>query len=146
MITGRCLCGAVRFEGQEPALFSCHCHCEWCRRAHGAAFVTWLGLRDDGFRVTAGDDALRWFSSSEKSRRGFCSTCGTTLFFATTLAPGEMHVALACVDDAASHPPRAHVFWDAHVPWNGVADDLPKLDRDDKRLDKYQSLPRTPPR
>jgi hypothetical protein len=136
-ISGHCLCGAVRFEADGPPLFSAHCHCEWCRRAHGAAFVTWLGLREASFTIIAGESSLRWYASSEQSRRAFCTTCGTTLLFASSLAPGEMHVALACVDQPEKHPPTVHVFWDAHVSWSGVADELPKIGRDHAGLQKY---------
>lgn len=125
-------------------LFSAHCHCHWCRRAHGAAFVTWLGVRDATFAITSGADVLRWFQSSEKSARGFCGTCGTTMFFKSTLAPGEMHVALACIDDAEQFPPKAHVFWEAHAAWNDGFESLPKLGRDAASLKKYQALPERP--
>ena len=147
-ITGGCLCGAVRFSVEPPTLFCCHCHCAWCRRAHGAAFVTWFGARDDAFSVTG--DALRWYRSSEKSQRGFCSTCGTTMFFRSTLAPNETHVALACADEPierGSTPlpaPSLHIFYEAHAPWLALTDDLPKVDRDHAALKKYQSIDRSP--
>ena len=43
--------------------------------------------------------------SSQQSRRGFCPTCGTTLFFASTLCPGEMHIARH--GDSGPDRPRA---------------------------------------
>ncbi len=142
---GGCLCGAVRFSSEGPFLFCAHCHCAWCQRAHGAAFVTWLGVSETTFRLVQGEDRLTWYSSSEQSDRGFCSKCGTTLFFRSVLAPGEVHIALACVDDAARvKPPAAHVFFDAHVPWFTFADDLPKLDRTAKGLAKYNVVAKTP--
>jgi hypothetical protein len=143
-IGGGCLCGAVRFSAEPPVLFSAHCHCEWCRRAHGAAYVTWLGASDSTFRITDGEGVLRWYRSSDKSERGFCSACGTTLFFRSTLAPGEMHIALACVDEAERFPPKAHVFWDAHATWNDGAESLPKLDRNAPALQKYQAIAQRP--
>ena len=143
-IAGGCLCGAVRFEAKPPTLFCCHCHCAWCRRAHGAAFVTWFGVPEAAFAITKGDGELRWFRSSEISERGFCSTCGTTLFFRSKVAPGEVHVALACADDPIDRAPGLHVFHEARVPWFDVHDDLPKFDRDSKGLAKYQAAPRTP--
>ena len=54
VVTGSCLCGAVSFEFELPTLFAGHCHCTMCQRAHGAGFVTWVGVREDGFRITAG--------------------------------------------------------------------------------------------
>ena len=144
MTSGGCLCGAVRFETEAKSLFCVHDHCEWCRRAHGAAFVTWVGFPTDAFRVTRGEAELRWFGSSEKSERGFCSRCGTTLFFRSQLAPGETHVALACVDDQSELEPTAHVFWEARVAWFPFTDDLPKTDREAASLAKYRVLPRKP--
>jgi hypothetical protein len=52
--TGRCLCGKVRYEldGELPPLVNCHC--QFCRRAHGAAFVTIAWVPSSSFRFTAG--------------------------------------------------------------------------------------------
>jgi hypothetical protein len=141
-IIGGCLCGAVRFSVEPPTLFCCHCHCAWCRRAHGAAFVTWFGARDAAFTVTG--DALRWHRASEKSERGFCATCGTKMFFRSTLAPGETHVALACADGEIDRAPSLHVFYEARAEWLAMKDDLPTFDRDHAALRKYQAIDRMP--
>jgi len=143
-IVGGCLCGAVRFAVTPPTLFCCHCHCAWCRRAHGAAFVTWFGVRQEAFELSCGEEALRWYASSEKSERGFCSQCGTTLLFRSTLAPGEVHIARACADGPIDRPPGLHVFYDARVEWMSFADDLPKYDREHAGLAKYQVIARRP--
>jgi len=143
-ILGGCLCGAVRFSAEPPLLFCAHCHCHWCRRAHGAAFVTWLGVRAPGFAVTAGADTLRVYASSAQSERMFCARCGTTMLFRSTVAPGEMHIALACVDGPAPSEPTAHVFYDAHVPWVVLGDELPKLERNHAGLSKYTVIAREP--
>ena len=89
---GRCLCGAVGFAIAPPTLFFAHCHCRDRREAHGAAFVSWVGSAEERFRFLPGSAEPRWYASSQQSRRGFCPTCGTTLFFASTLCPGEIHV------------------------------------------------------
>jgi hypothetical protein len=86
---GRCQCGAIRFRITPPTLFCAHCHCRYCRQAHGAAFVTWVGVNEGQLDLEQGDEQLTWFASSRQSRRGFCSRCGGTLFFKSTLAPGE---------------------------------------------------------
>jgi hypothetical protein len=143
-IVGGCLCGAVRFRATPPVKFCVHCHCNWCRRAHGAAFVTWFGVQDAAFSITSGGDALKWFASSELSDRGFCGTCGSTMFFRSKLAAGEMHVALACAKGSSLPAPTAHIFWEAKAPWITMGDDLPKIDRDHKSIAQYQAIPRTP--
>ena len=68
-ITGSCLCGAVAFAFELPTLFAGHCHCTMCQRAHGAGFVTWIGVREDGFRLTAGSDVVIHYRSSGVSVR-----------------------------------------------------------------------------
>jgi len=141
---GGCLCGAVRFTAKPPSLFCCHCHCEWCRRAHGAAFVTWFGVKDAAFAFDAGEDVVSWFASSKESERGFCKTCGTTMFFRTKLAPGELHIARACVPGPIDKEPKVHIFHEARAPWFDPNADLPKVDRDHTALQKYQVIARTP--
>ncbi len=104
---GRCLCGAVKFSITAPTLFFAHCHCHYCREAHGAAFVSWVGAAEERFRLLPGSREPRWYQSSQQSRRGFCENCGTTLFFASTLCPGEIHVTRASIP--GTHRPRAAV-------------------------------------
>jgi hypothetical protein len=126
-VEGGCLCGAVRFRVELPVKWCAHCHCAYCRRAHGAAFVTWVGARASGFRLTTGEAALRWYASSPGARRGFCGACGSTLFFEGDRWPDEVHVVLANIDGEVTVPPRAHVFFDQHVAWVELGDGLPRL-------------------
>jgi len=139
-IKGACLCGAVQYEVVPPTLFCVHCHCHFCRRAHAAAFVTWFGVLDDSFHIVSGGKDLRWYNSSKQSRRAFCSSCGTTLLFASDLCPGEMHIALATAITPIDREPKAHVFFDQHVPWFQIADSLPQLSTESKELVKYKDV------
>ena len=61
--SGKCHCGAVRFTAEFPTRFVAHCHCESCRRAHGAAFVTWVGFPAQQVRITEGADAVATFET-----------------------------------------------------------------------------------
>ena len=137
---GHCLCGAVRFAITPPTLFCVHCHCRFCRAAHGAPLVTWAGAREDRFAYTAGEDLVRWYQSSPQSRRGFCSVCGSTLFYVSTLSPGEIHVARALIPGDIDRAPQAHVFFDHHQSWLECTDELPKIDSSSQILEKYQAV------
>lgn len=136
-LRGRCLCGAVRYELRTPTRGSAHCHCNWCRRAHGAAFVTWLVSAADRFTLAAGEQVLSWYSATEQSRRGFCSRCGTTMFYESSAAPGETHVASATLIDPPDQEPKAHVFFDQRVPWLTINDGLPTCASSDPGLAEY---------
>lgn len=125
-VPGRCLCGAVAFECTLPSKWVAHCHCSLCRRAHGAAFVTCAGFEQSRFRCTAGEQQLRWYRSTPEAERGFCTHCGSTLFFRSSRWPGEIHVAVANLDAPLDRAPQAHVYWNSHVDWYVPADELPK--------------------
>lgn len=127
--TGHCLCGAVGFSLDWPSKWVAHCHCTQCRRAHGAAFVTWIGMAEDRVRIDDPESQLRWFASSPGAERGFCARCGGSLFFRSTRWPGELHIAYGNLDGEADRAPMAHVFWDTHVGWASVdaTDALPRI-------------------
>ena len=122
---GECYCGRVRFEAELPPRFVCHCHCENCRRAHGAAFVTWAGFRAGQVRLTAGADELRRYRTETDALRIFCGTCGSTLFFESPRWEGETHVALVYLDDVGTAP-TGHVYADRSPSWCPITDDLPR--------------------
>lgn len=125
-VRGTCLCGGVRFHARLPSKWVAHCHCRYCRRAHGAPFVTWAGFVSEQFAIEP--DALQpaWHESSPGARRAFCPKCGSPMFFESTRWPGEMHVARALIEGALDKEPTAHVFFESHVPWLDVNDALPK--------------------
>ena len=129
---GGCLCGAVRYRVGLPALWVAHCHCSMCRRAHGAGFVTWVGIADDRFEILRGEEALAQFGSSRSATRSFCRRCGSPLLFRSTRWPGETHVTLASLDDPAGLEPRAHAYWSSRVAWSDWAGgDLEAVDPPD---------------
>jgi hypothetical protein len=127
---GGCLCGAVRIAVPTTSLWMAHCHCSLCRRAHGAGFVTWIGYPAMDCRVDDARHQLRWYASSPGAERAFCATCGSSLLFRSERWPGELHVAVAALDDPPERAPQAHVFWSSHVAWSGAdpADGLPRKD------------------
>lgn len=123
---GSCLCGAITFEVDLPSKWCAHCHCTMCRRAHGAAYVTWFGVDVGQFRVTAGAGELLRYASSPGASRSFCGRCGSSLFFESVRWPGEIHVVLANLHGELDRAPQAHVFWETHVPWGIPGDELPR--------------------
>jgi hypothetical protein len=123
---GSCLCGAVRFRCELPSKWVAHCHCSYCRRAHGAPFVTWAGFTFERFGLEPGSQAPAWYESSPGARRAFCPHCGSPMFFESTRWPGEVHVARALFAEPLDREPVAHVFYESHVEWLDINDALPK--------------------
>jgi hypothetical protein len=127
VMTGSCLCEAVAFEFQLPSLFAGHCHCSMCRRAHGAAYVSWVGVREDGFRVTKGQDVLAHYQSSDHLRRSFCGRCGASMLCNDDRHDNVIDVTLANIHGDLDRPLKAHIYYDCRAGWVEINDDLKKL-------------------
>ncbi len=123
---GQCLCGAVSFGIRFPSRWIAHCHCTQCQRAHGAAFVTWVSVTVEQFQWQDPHGYLRWYKSSDYAERGFCSQCGSSLFFRSSRWPGEVHIVRANFFDPLDKEPQVHGYYDTHVSWVRLADELPK--------------------
>jgi len=79
MHQGSCLCGAVRFTVDGDLPEGSACHCSKCRK-HTGHYEAGVDLPRERVHIT-GENRLTWYHSSEKVRRGFCATCGSSLFF-----------------------------------------------------------------
>lgn len=123
---GSCLCGAITFGIRLPTKWVAHCHCTRCQRAHGAAFVTWVGVEATQAEIDDARSSLRWHVADEGAQRGFCQACGSPMFFKSPRWPGELHIARALFVDPLDREPQAHVHYDSHVEWTSLGDDLPR--------------------
>lgn len=79
MRTGSCLCGAVKYEVTGPLRGVIACHCEQCRKQTGN-YMSATSALDTDFRIIEAR-GLKWYRSSDKAQRGFCSECGSNLFW-----------------------------------------------------------------
>lgn len=123
MITGSCLCGAVRWRLDGPLGNVTHCHCSMCRKAHGAPFATYAEGRAADYRLDAGADAIVSHESSPGSRRDFCGCCGSVV---PNLAGEQVFIPLGNVDGDPGVRAEAHIFTGSRAPWWRIEDSLPQ--------------------
>jgi hypothetical protein len=97
-----------------------------CRRAHGAAFVTWISVPRERFQITAGDDVLTRYRSSAGATRSFCRTCGSTLLFESDRWANEVHVARANIPGPVDRDPQVHAFYSDKADWVEIDNRLPR--------------------
>ena len=113
----------VVFEATLPSRFCAHCHCDNGRRAHGAAFVTWVGFAKEQFRWTAAEDIVP-STTDTAATRSFCGKCGSTLTYEGPRWADEVHVVRANI--AGEIAPALHVYVDHKASWWTIDDDLPQ--------------------
>ena len=107
MKTGSCLCRAVTFELHGPLRPILGCHCTQCRKSSGHYFAA-TELDEHRLRIT-GDDGLKWYRSSDRAQRGFCSTCGSSLFWREDGA-GSISVAAGAIDGETGLHIEKHIY------------------------------------
>jgi hypothetical protein len=79
MHKGSCLCRSISFEVNGNLSDPTACHCTKCRK-HTGHYEAGTEVPKSALTIK-GEDKITWYQSSEKVRRGFCSICGSSLFF-----------------------------------------------------------------
>ena len=80
---GGCLCGAVRYGIQGEPLRITVCHCKFCQRATGSAYMVEPIFRETDLQVTKGSPAAYDHCSGGSGKLvhiHFCAACGTKLY------------------------------------------------------------------
>jgi hypothetical protein len=129
MHRGSCLCGAVRFEVTGELHPPDACHCTRCRKHSGHFFVSTDVPRA---AVTIhGADRLTWFHSSEKARRGFCATCGSSLFWdpVDQAKHDWIGIAMGAFESPTNTCVRIHIHVADKGDYYEIADGLPQNQR-----------------
>lgn len=116
-ITGRCLCGAVTFAGVVKRDLQA-CHCTQCRRWSGHV---WAGVTSERLDVQG---VVTWFRSSERAERGFCPTCGSSLFWRPN--GGAIEVAPGAVDAPTGLRLIGHIHTADQGDYYDITDGLPQ--------------------
>ena len=127
ILVGSCLCGAVRYEIHAAIEIICHCHCNMCQKAHGAAFGTYAPVPRSDFQFAQGMSTVGIYKSSALARRLFCSACGSTLMWDNeTEFPDTVFVAASTLDSSIEPPAQRHIHVSSRVPWYEVTDQWPQ--------------------
>lgn len=123
-ITGRCACGAIRYEATEPPQEVGYCHCRMCQKATGNLFYPWAMFGSDAFRITKGEPTF--YKSSALAERGFCANCGTQVAF-HYLNDRVYWASIGSLDHPEDWPPSVHAGVGSQIPWLTIHDDLPRM-------------------
>ena len=124
MPNGSCLCGAVRFEVTGTLPPPDACHCSQCRK-HSGHF--WASTDVSRAAVAIhGADNLTWFRSSEKVQRGFCSTCGASLFWDPIKKKDTIAIAMGAFDSPTDTRLGIHIYVADKGDYYDIADGVPQ--------------------
>ena len=121
MHQGSCLCGAVSFTITGALDDPMACHCTHCRKQTGHFEVS-VDVPRDRVDVTG---EVQWYQSSEKVRRGFCGTCGSTLFWDPVFRDW-IGVAMGAFNTPTGVMVAKHIFVSEKGDYYALDDGLPQ--------------------
>jgi hypothetical protein len=155
-VSGSCLCGAVELEVDFPVFWAWHDHSAASRRAHGAAYATYVGCWRKHSRVAKGRRSIARFEDAKtESIRSFCSRCGTPLLYERKRSPHMVNIPRALFTCRTGREPRYHMAIEELQDWAytgkplvplkgypGVVRERPKSRKRPRDVDQLESLGR----
>ncbi|MBC2834910.1 GFA family protein [Paragemmobacter straminiformis] len=124
---GSCLCGAVVFEADTPLRPVIACHCTQCRKTSGHFWAA-TSVPTAALRMVR-DDGLAWFRSSDSARRGFCRTCGSSLFW-EPVGGDTTSIGAGTIDGETGVSVECHWYVADKGDYYELNDGLPQFDRE----------------
>ncbi len=123
---GSCLCGAVRFTTTGPLRGVVYCHCSQCRKQSGHFYAATSVA--DGELEVQGSEHITWYAASDFARRGFCSRCGSLLFWKAHSEP-DISIMAGLFDAADGLVGSCHIFVGQKAAYYEINDGLPRYER-----------------
>jgi len=127
-ITGRCLCGAVRWASSELPIVTRVCWCRDCQYLGAGSATVNSCFRTSTFS-TQGEttDYFSLAESGNRMRRRFCRTCGTPLSSEAETRPHLIFVRVGTFDDPDVARPALTMWTDSAPKWACFDPELPQV-------------------
>ncbi len=125
-VKGSCLCGKVRITIDGKLRDVLACHCTQCRKQSGHHFAATDAA--DANLTVEGTQNVTWYAASNTAKRGFCSTCGSVLFWKRNGSENTSIMA-GCFEPGAGLQLSAHIFVADKGDYYQIKDGLPQFER-----------------
>jgi len=126
-MTGRCLCGDIKYLIEHAPAIMGVCHCKMCQRQAGSAFSTMAGVPTAQFTLVRGVPTT--YRGRTESGNGaeisFCGRCGSPIFTVLPDQPDLLFLKAGTLDDTSWFRPQFHVWCDEKQDWVSLNDDAP---------------------
>ena len=118
-LEGGCDCRFVRYRMTKPLFVHC-CHCRWCQRETGSAFVINAMIEADRVELQAGQpEMVLTPSASGKGQKIWrCPTCRVAVWSNYPGAGDAVRfVRVGTLDNPDLVPPDIHIYTSTKQPW-----------------------------
>jgi hypothetical protein len=119
-LAGHCDCRGIRYRMTAPPLFVHCCHCRWCQRETGSAFVLNAMVEAEHVELLEGSP-LVVHTPSHSGRGQKISRCPTCFVALWSNYPGGgdaiRFVRVGTLEDPDRLPPDIHIYTSTKQPW-----------------------------
>ena len=125
---GGCACSGLRYQMTDRPLFIHCCHCTWCQRETGSAFVLNALIEARKVKVTKGmAEDIATPSESGMGQRIFrCPTCHVAVWSIYSGAGDRfLFLRVGTLDQAGDFPPDIHIYTSTKQPWVQLPEGVP---------------------
>ncbi len=125
---GGCTCRAIRYRMTTKPLFVHCCHCTWCQRETGSAFVINAMIETDRLKILSGTPivVLTPSNSGKGQKIMRCPACRVALWSHYSGAGLKAaFVRVGTLDDPNLCPPDIHIFASTKQKWVVLDDRVP---------------------
>ena len=127
---GGCTCRAVRYRLTSRPLFVHCCHCRWCQRETGSAFVLNALIEADRVVLLQGvpEPVMTPTLSGKGQKIWRCPTCKIALWSNYAGAGDKFDfVRVGTLDEPGRLPPDIHIYTESKQPWVILPPDVPAV-------------------
>ena len=123
MHKGSCLCQSITFEVKGDLPQPTACHCTQCRK-HSGHYEASADIPRANVSIH-GTEHITWYRT-ENVRRGFCKTCGSSLFWDPPPERDWIGIAMGAFDPPTDTKIRIHIHVASKSDYYELADGLPQ--------------------
>lgn len=125
-ISGQCLCGAVRYQGNAEPRFQVKCYCIDCRKVSAAGHAAMMGFPAAEISIHGATKEYRSKADSGADVcRAFCPTCGAGIYARNAAMPGMIFLRASTLDDPNLFAPQLVVYAARAPAWDPVTPGIP---------------------
>ena len=136
---GRCTCGAVEYRLTDTPLFTHCCHCRWCQRETGSAFVLNAMIEAEALQAMGEVEVIDTPSESGNGQLVHrCPVCKVALWSIYSGAgPDFLFVRVGTLENPDACPPDIHIFTESKQPWVVLGDGKPVCEQYYRRSEMW---------
>ncbi len=129
-ISGSCLCGAIRYQGDVDIKMIINCHCDDCRRATGSVHGTMIFVPEDSLEISGSPKGFDHAADSGSTlTKLFCENCGSQVFGKNTSREGVIGIRAGTLDQKELIKPGMNLFKSSAIASTPMDPDIKVFDK-----------------